>query len=151
MAAKPIPEGYHTVTPYLVVRDADKTIRFLEKAFGAEVAFEPLRRPDGKIVHVEVQIGDSRVMMADESKEHRAMPSILYVYVPNVDASYQLALAAGGKSNKEPQDQFYGDRTASVRDLSGNLWEIGTHQEDVSPAELKKRVDKMFKQGRKAA
>ena len=151
MAVKPIPEGYHSVTPYLVVRDADKTIKFLEKAFDAEVVFEPLRRPDGKIVHVEVKIGDSRVMMADETKEHRAMPAMLYVYVPNVDASYQLALAAGGKSSKEPQDQFYGDRTASVRDPSGNRWEIGTHQEDVSPAELKKRVDQMFKQGSKAA
>jgi uncharacterized glyoxalase superfamily protein PhnB len=151
MAVKPIPAGYHTVTPYLVVRDADRTIRFLEKAFDAEVVFEPLRRPDGRIVHTEIQIGDSRVMIAEENKEHKAKPSMLYVYVPNVDASYQLALAAGGKSSQEPEDQFFGDRTASVRDPSGNQWELATRVEDVSPAELKKRVDKMFKQGRRAA
>jgi uncharacterized glyoxalase superfamily protein PhnB len=142
MAVKPIPEGHHTVTPYLVVRGADKTIKFLKDAFGAELAFDPLKRPDGGILHAEIKIGDARVMMADAT----AMPSMLYVYVPNVDAVYQRAVKAGGKSMKEPADQFFGDRTASVKDPSGNHWEIGTHIEDLTPAELKKRAEAMFKQ-----
>jgi uncharacterized glyoxalase superfamily protein PhnB len=149
MAVKPIPAGYHTVTPYLVVRDADKTIKFLEDAFGAELAFDPLKRPDGGILHAELKIGDSRVMLSEGSEQNPARPAMLYVYVPNVDAVYQLAVKAGGKSLKEPADQFFGDRTAGVKDPSGNHWEIGTHIEDIAPAELKRRAAAMFKQQQK--
>ncbi len=149
MAVKPVPEGYHTVTPYLVARDAAKTIDFLKKAFGAETVME-MKRPDGKIMHAEVKIGDSRVMLADANEQHAAMPAMLYVYVSDVDAAYRKAVAAGGKATMEPKDQFYGDRTGTVTDPSGNHWEIGTHIEDVSPAEIKKRAEAMFKQGKAA-
>ena len=150
MAVKPIPEGYHTVTPYLVVRGADKTIEFLRKAFGAEMAFKPLKRPDGGILHAEVKIGDARVMLSDANEQHAAKTAMLYVYVPNVDAVYQRALAAGGKSKMEPKDQFYGDRTGSVTDPAGNHWEIATHKEDVSHAEIKQRAAAMLKRGQAA-
>jgi PhnB protein len=151
MAVKPIPEGYHSVTPYLVARGADKTIEFLKEAFGAEVVFDPLKRPDGTILHAEVKIGDSRVMLSEGTEQHKPMPTMLYLYVPDVDASYRQALAAGGTKMKDPTDEFFGDRTAGVKDPSGNHWEIATHKEDVSPQELKKRVETMFKQGSKAA
>ena len=146
MAVKPIPEGYHAITPYLVVRGAAKTIDFLKKAFGAEVVFDPLKRPDGTILHTEVRIGDSCVMVSDGGDEHQPMPCMLYLYVLDVDASYRQALAAGGTKMKEPQDQFFGDRTASVKDPAGNQWEIATRKEDVAPAELKRRAAVMFKQ-----
>ena len=146
MAVKPIPEGYHSITPYLIVRGADETIEFLKKAFGAQVVFDPLRRPDGKILHSEVKIGDSRVMLTEHTDQHKPQPAMLYLYVADVDAQYQRALSAGGQSIKEPIDQFFGDRTASVRDPAGNHWELGTHKEDVSPEELKRRVAQMFKQ-----
>jgi PhnB protein len=151
MAVKSIPEGYRSITPYLVVRGADKTIEFLKKAFGAEVVFDPLKRPDGTILHSEVKISDSRVMLSEGTDQHKPMPTMLYLYVPDVDASYRQALAAGGTKMKDPTDEFFGDRTAGVKDPSGNHWEIATHKEDVSPQDLKKRVETMFKQGSKAA
>ena len=146
MAVKPVPEGYHTLTPYLVVRGADKTIEFLKKAFGAEVPFEPMMRPDGKIMHADLKIGDSHVMISEASEQHPAMPCMVHVYVPNVDAVYQRAVAAGGMSSMEPADQFYGDRGSGVKDPSGNYWYIATHKEDVPMPELKKRADAMYKQ-----
>jgi uncharacterized glyoxalase superfamily protein PhnB len=146
MAVKPIPDGFHTVTPYLIVRGAAKEIDFLKKAFGAELAFEPMKRPDGLIMHAEVKIGDSRVMLGDASERAQPTQSMLHLYVPNVDAVFQRAVSAGGVSSMEPMDQFYGDRTGSVKDPSGNTWYIATHKEDVAPAELKKRADAMFKQ-----
>jgi uncharacterized glyoxalase superfamily protein PhnB len=146
MAVKPVPEGYHTLTPYLVVRGADKTIEFLKKAFGAEVPFEPMMRPDGKIMHADLKIGDSHVMISEASEQHPAMPCMVHVYVPNVDAVYQRAVAAGGMSSMEPTDQFYGDRGSGVKDPSGNYWYIATHKEDVPMPELKKRADAMYKQ-----
>ena len=110
MPVKPVPEGYHTATPYLVVKGADKTIEFLKKAFGAEPAFEPMTRPDGKIMHADLKIGDSHVMLGEASDQHPAMPGMVHLYVANVDAVYQRAVAAGGISAMEPTDQFYGDR-----------------------------------------
>ena len=151
MAVKSIPEGYHSVTPYLVVRGAEQTIDFLKKAFGAKVAFDPMKRPDGTILHTEVEIADSPVMIAEASDEHPPMPCMLYLYVADVDATYRQALAAGGTKMKEPEDQFFGDRTAGVKDPSGNHWEIATRKEDVTPQEIKKRAEQMFKQGSKAA
>jgi uncharacterized glyoxalase superfamily protein PhnB len=151
MAAKPIPDGYHTVTPYLVARGADKTIEFLKKAFGAEMSFEPMMRPDGKIMHADLKIGDSHVMISEASDQHPAMQCMVHVYVPNVDAVYQRAVAAGGVSSMEPSDQFYGDRSGGVKDPSGNFWHIATHREDVSMPELKKRAEAMYKHKGKAA
>lgn len=151
MAAKPIPDGYHTITPYLVVRGAAKTIEFAKQAFGAEFAFEPMKRPDGTIMHAELKIGDSRVMISDATEQHPATQSMLHLYVPNVDAIYQRAVAAGGTSAMEPSDQFYGDRGGSVKDPSGNHWYIATHKEDVAPQELKKRAEAHLKSQGQAA
>ena len=148
---KPVPQGYHTVTPYLVVDGAEKIIRFVKEAFGAQPVFEPMTRPDGKIMHAELKIGDSVLMLSESSERAQATSDMLYLYVPNVDAVYQKALKAGGKSLMEPMDQFYGDRSGSVMDPAGNRWFIATHIEDVSPAELKKRAAEFMKQQNKAA
>jgi uncharacterized glyoxalase superfamily protein PhnB len=152
MAAKvkPVPEGFHTITPYLVADGADKVIRFMKEAFGAQPLFEPMMRPDGKIMHAEFKIGDSVVMIADVSERAQATSDMLYLYVPNVDAVYQKALKAGATSLMEPADQFYGDRSGGVRDPAGNRWHIGTHIEDVAPAELKKRAAELAKQNKAA-
>src|SRR5215475_8923012 len=148
---KPIPEGYHTITPYLVVDGAEKIIHFLKEAFEAKTAFEPTMRPDGKIMHAELKVGDSMVMISDSSERAQATSVMLYLYVPNVDACYQKALKAGATSLMVPADQFYGDRSGGVMDPAGNRWHIGTHVEDVSPAELKKRATEFMKQQHKAA
>lgn len=146
MPVKSIPDDYHTVTPYLTVRGAAKVIDFLKQAFGAEPTLEPVKRPDGKIMHAEVKIGDSRIMIAEESEMAKATPSSLYLYVPNVDSAYQQAIKAGGKTTMEPMDMFYGDRSGCVKDPSGNSWTIATHKEDVAPQDLEKRAEAFFKQ-----
>jgi uncharacterized glyoxalase superfamily protein PhnB len=146
MAAKPVPDGYHTVTPYLTVRGAPKVIEFLKQAFDAEFTHEPTKRPDGSIMHAEVRIGDSRVMIGEENEMAKATTSSPYLYVPNVDSVYQRAVKAGGNSIMEPMDMFYGDRSGGVKDPSGNTWYIATHKEDVAPQELAKRADAFMKQ-----
>jgi len=146
MAAKPVPDGYHTVTPYLTVRNAPKVIEFLRQAFGAEISLEPIKRPDGTIMHAQVTIGDSRIMIADESEMAKATESSLYLYVPNVDSVYQRAVKAGGNTIMEPTDMFYGDRSGGVKDPSGNSWFIATHKEDVAPQELQKRAEAFMEQ-----
>jgi PhnB protein len=146
MTVKPIPDGHHSVTPYLTVRGAAKVIDFLEQAFDAKPTSEPFKGPDGKIIHAEIRIGDSPVMIAEESDIMKATPSALYVYVPDVDSTYRQAIKAGGKSTMEPADMFYGDRSGSVKDPSGNSWTIATHKEDVPPQEMKKRAEAFFKQ-----
>jgi len=148
---KPVPEGYHTLTPYLVVDGAERVIKFMKDAFGAQFVFEPMKRPDGKIMHAELRIGDSIVMISDASERAKATSAMLHVYVPNVDAVYQKALKSGGISVTEPADMFYGDRSGGVKDPAGNQWHIGTHVEDVSPAELKKRAAEFAKRQNKAA
>jgi PhnB protein len=148
---KPVPDGYHTLTPYLVVDGAERIIQFMKNAFGAQSVHEPMMRPDGKIMHAELKIGDSVVMIADASERAKATSAMLHVYMPNVDAVYQKALKAGGTSVMEPTDMFYGDRSGGVTDPAGNQWHIGTHVEDVSPAELKKRATEFMKQQSKAA
>jgi PhnB protein len=147
---KPIPDGFHTVTPYLIADGADKLIDFMQNAFGAEFDHEPAKRPDGKIMHATLRIGNSMVMVSESSEHTKATPVMLYLYVPNVDASYQKALKAGASSVMEPADQFYGDRSGGVRDAAGNRWFFGTHIEDVSPAEMKKRTAEFFKQNKAA-
>jgi PhnB protein len=146
MAAKPIPEGHHTVTPYLTVRGAAKVIDFLKQAFDAKITHEPLKRPDGTIMHAEVEIGDSRVMIADEGDMAKATSSSLYLYVANVDGVYQQAVTAGGTTIMEPMPMFYGDRCGGVKDPSGNSWMIATHKEDVAAQELAKRAEAFIKQ-----
>jgi len=139
MAVKAIPDGYHTVTPYLIVQGAGQLIDFLKLAFDAQET-ERITAPDGAIAHAEVRIGDSIVMMSDAGGERAPMPSGLYLYVNDTDAVYISALRAGATSIVEPADQFYGDRSAGVKDPVGNQWWIATHKEDVSPEELKRRA-----------
>jgi uncharacterized glyoxalase superfamily protein PhnB len=140
MAVSPIPAGFHSITPYLVVPGIAKLVEFLKQAFGAEETHPIMTRPDGTVMHAEMRIGDSRLMMGEPMGNFQAMPCMLYLYVPDVDAIYRRALAAGAVSLQEPADQFYGDRNAGVRDPSGNLWWIGTHKEDVPPEELRRRA-----------
>jgi PhnB protein len=141
MPVNPIPEEYHSVTPYLLVEDAEGLIEFLKATFGAE---ETGRIPgkDGKIGHAEARIGDSIVMLADASTSDsgQAMSAMVVVYTEDVDKTYQRALEAGASSLREPADQFYGDRNAGVRDAFGNHWWIHTHVEDVSPDEMARRM-----------
>jgi len=145
MAVNPIPAGHHTVTPYLVVRGAPQVIAYLQRAFNAEITHAPLKRPDGTIMHAEVKIGDSRVMIAEESQTAKAAPASLYLYVADVDSLYRQAIAAGGKTIMAPMDMFYGDRSGGVMDPAGNSWMIATHQEDVAPQELAKRAESFFR------
>ena len=135
---KPTPDGYHTVTPYLKVKGVAGLIDFLKQAFDA-VETERLLGPDGKVGHAEVRIGDSVVMMGEAPGD--PMPAMLYVYVDDADASYKRALEAGATSLAEPEDQFYGDRTAGVKDPFGNCWYVAERQEDVSPEELRRRAE----------
>lgn len=136
---KPIPDGFHSVTPYLIVEGVAGLIDFLKQAFDA-VEKERLPGPDGKVGHGEVRIGDSVVMMGEASGEWKPMPGAIYLYVNDTDATYKRALAAGATSLMEPSDQFYGDRNAGVKDPCGNMWWIATHKEDVSPEELTRRA-----------
>lgn len=148
MPAKPIPDGYHSLTPYLMVRDVDASIEFYRKAFGAELPGPGMKGPDGKTAHAELKIGDSRVMIGVNMGEASAPTDAmhLYLYVNDADATYRKALAAGAKSSVEMTDQFYGDRSGCVKDPDGHTWWIATHKEDLSQAELEKRSAEYFKQ-----
>jgi len=139
MPAKPIPEGYHSVTPYLIAANPAGLIDFLAAAFGGTVK-ERLDRPDGMVMHAEVRIGDSLVMTGAASAANPPQPATLHLYVADADATYRRALEAGATSVRAPTEQFYGDRTGGVRDPAGNTWWIGTHIEDFSPAELRTRA-----------
>jgi len=139
MPVQPIPAGYHTITPYLSVEGADKLITFLQAAFDAEEIMR-LPVPDGTIRHAEVRIGDSPLMMTDACDQMAATPCTIHLYVEDVDAMYRRALEAGATSVQEPQDMFYGDRTAGVKDPFGNHWYMATHIEDVSTEEVQRRM-----------
>ena len=140
MAVKPIPDGYHSVTPYLIVQGVAKLIDFLKLAFEAKET-ERMLGPDGKIMHAQVRIGDSIVMMGEPTGDFKPMPGSIYLYVNDTDAIYKRALEAGATSFMEPADQFYGDRNAGVKDPSGNIWFIATRKEDVPPEELTRRAE----------
>jgi uncharacterized glyoxalase superfamily protein PhnB len=135
----PIPQGFHTVTAYLVVPDAAKVMDFMQCAFGATERYK-MQGPDGAVAHDEMQVGDSVVMVGQSPDQTRTTHSMLYLYVPDVDSVYQKAVAAGGISVREPVDQFYGDRSGAVKDPGGNEWWIATHKEDVSSEEMKRRM-----------
>ena len=139
MAVKPIPEGYHTVTPYLVVKGASELVDFIKGAFGAR-EIHVMRGPKGEVWHGDLVIGDSHVMLGEANGPWPAMPASIYLYVPDCDATYGQALGAGGSSIQEPKTQFYGDRHAAVKDACGNTWWIATHVEDVPPQELERRA-----------
>jgi len=137
---KPIPDGYHSITPILMVDDAGKLIEFLKQAFGAREK-ERFTDPTGKIAHAEVTIGDSIVQLSDAMGEWKPIQVPLLLYVTDTDATYRRALKAGATSVREPMDAFYGDRTAGVKDFFGNSWWIATHTEDVSREELERRAE----------
>ena len=143
---KPIPDGYHTVTPYLIIKGASDAIEYYKKAFGATELFR--MDHEGKVGHAEIKIGDSPIMLADESPQLGykspttlgGSPVSIMIYVDDVDNTFKQAIAAGGKSEKPVQDQFYGDRSGTLKDPFGHVWHVATHKEDVSPEEMEKRM-----------
>lgn len=141
MAAKPKPDGYHTVTPFLNVKGTADLIDFLKNALGAEEVMR-MAGPGGVVIHAEVNIGDSRLMLS-EAMARPVSASSFYLYVNDVDAAYKRAIRAGATSESEPADQFWGDRMASLTDPFGNTWSIATHKEDPSPEEMAKRMAAM--------
>lgn len=141
------PDDYHSATPYLIVPGVMRLIMFLQDAFFAEITMSPIRRPDGSVMHAEVKVGDSGIMMAEPSSEWPAMPATIYLYVEDCDAAYQRALRGGGTSVMEPADQPHGDRFGGVKDPSGNIWWIATHKQDVSPIEARRRYEEAVKAG----
>lgn len=151
MAVQAIPEGYHSITPYLVVKEAAKAIEFYKKAFGAAEVMR-MDDPSGKIGHAELRIGDSHIMLADEYPEMKfrspesygGSPVSILLYVPDVDATTARAVENGAKLEREVKDQFYGDRMGQILDPFGHVWSIATHKEDVSVEEMKKRAAAMF-------
>jgi len=135
----PIPKGYHTVTPYLIVTGAGQLIEFLKQAFGAEEIYRSTL-PDGRIGHTELRIGDSMIELSEGNEQWKPMPCAIHLYVPDTDAVYRRAIEAGGVSLFEPSDMFYGDRSGGVADPSGNQWYIATRQEELTPEELARRA-----------
>ena len=147
MPVRPIPDGYHTVTPYLMVQGADKLIDFLKQAFDAEESFR-MAGPGGTVSHAEIRIGDSVVMIGEASGEWQPMPGVMHLYVTDTDATYKRALQTGATSLREPANQFYGDRSAGVKDPAGNHWWLATPIEDISPEELQRRAEALIMQQR---
>ena len=149
---RPIPDGYHSVTPYLIIKGASAAIDFYKKSFGA-VELMRMDGPDGTIGHAEIKIGDSPIMLADEFEQmgyrspvaYGGSPVSIMIYVQDVDAIFNQAIAAGGEIQKPLQNQFYGDRSGTLKDPFGHIWHVATHVEDVSPEERQKRMAAMSK------
>ncbi len=147
MPVKPIPEGYHSVTPYLIIDGATAALDYYKKVFGATEIMR-FDAPGGKIGHAEIKIGDSPIMLADECPERGyrspksfgGTPVSMMLYVTDVDAVFKHAVAAGAKIEQAVTNQFYGDRTGTIEDPFGHKWTVGTHVEDVSPEEMKRRM-----------
>jgi PhnB protein len=156
--ARPIPKGYQTVTPGVTIKGADAFITFCKKAFGAKVVTR-MAGPDGSVMHAELLIGTSHLMIGEEMPSWGATsaatlggtPVNLYVYVPNVDAAFKKVVNAGAKVVMPVTNQFWGDRMGAVTDPFGNKWTIATHVEDVSPREMKKRGEAWARQSQKPA
>jgi PhnB protein len=153
MAVKPIPEGYRRVTPYLVIKGASAAIDYYKKVFGATERGR-MDAPGGMVGHAELTIGDSIIMLADEfgemgfrsPKAIGGSPVSLVLYVENVDEVFKRAVEAGAKQLRPVENQFYGDRMGTLEDPFGHVWSIGTHVEDVSPEEMRRRSEEMMKQ-----
>jgi PhnB protein len=152
MAVNPIPEGYHTLTPYLTVKDAARAIEFYKKAFGAQER-GVMKGPDGKVMHAELKIGDSIVMLADEFPEYGSLSPQssggagmgLHIYVDGVDAAFDRAVKAGAQVEMPVSDQFWGDRYGKLKDPFGHKWSIATHTKDMSADEMKRNMDEAMK------
>lgn len=148
---RPIPEGYHSITPYIIVRDAKKAIEFYKNAFGA-IETVKMEAPDGRISHCELRIGDSVIMLADEFPKMGAVAPTeqagrafsLLIYVNNVDDVFHQAVAAGAKVIRNLENQFYGDRMGTVQDPFGHNWHLAQQVENVSPEEIKRRSEKIW-------
>lgn len=153
MKAKPIPQGYEGATPYLVCKDAKVAIEFYKAAFGARLVYQ-LHMPDGKVGHAEMKVGGGLVMLADEFPEWKCLSPVTIggsgsstlIYVEDVDAFFQKAVAAGAKVLQPLEDAFYGDRTCKLEDPSGHAWTFSTRMEDVSPEEMQRRLNAMCQQ-----
>ena len=149
-SVKPVPDGYHTVTPYLIIDGAARALEFYREAFGATELMR-MPGPNGRVMHAEMQIGDSRVMLADEFPDmgyrgpqaYGGTSVTLLLYVENVDAVFQQAVAAGAKVLRPLENQFYGDRSGTVGDPFGHIWSLASHVEDVSPEEMNARLAAM--------
>ena len=149
---QPVPQGFHTLTPHLIVLDADQAIEFYKRAFGAELVGGVARGPDGKVMHALLRIGDSNLMLNDEMPEYGALSPVsggsssvtIHIYTPDVDRAFERAIAAGGAVERAVQDQFYGDRSGTLRDPFGISWTIATHIEDVSEEEVNRRMAAMM-------
>jgi PhnB protein len=159
MSVKPVPEGYHTLTPFLTVRDAARAIEFYKQAFGAEVQGGVAKGPDGKVMHAELKIGDSVIMLSDEFPEFGALSPQssggagmgLHIYVDGVDAAFDRAVKAGAQVEMPVSDQFWGDRYGKLKDPFGHKWSIATHIKDMSDDEMKRSMDEaMQKMGKPA-
>ena len=138
MQVKYIPEGYHTITPYVVIQGLAKLITFLKEGFDA-IEIRKIDLPDGSVTHAELKIGDSMVMFSESKEGSPPRAASFYLYVKDTDMVYKKALDAGGISLMEPVDQYYGDRNAGIKDPSGNIWYIATHFEDLTSEELMER------------
>lgn len=146
-SVRAVPEGCQTVTPYLVVDNAQGLLEFIKNAFDGNVTFVT-KRDDDKIMHSTVTIGDSTLMISDTMEGMEAHTAMLYLYLENVDAVFQKAVKAKATSVREPMTEFYGDRAGAVKDEWGNIWWIATHVEDVDPQELERRTQKVMKEHR---
>jgi PhnB protein len=156
-AVRPIPEGYHTITPQLTCRDAARAIDFYKKVFGAEEIMR-MAGPDGKVMHAELKIGDSKFMLGEEMPgmavaptPGQIQPTSLFIYNEDVDTLYKRALQAGARENIAPSNMFWGDRYGKFTDPFGHQWGVATHVEDVAPDEMQRRGEEMTKQMAKAA
>jgi PhnB protein len=139
MTVKSIPDGYHTLTPFITAEDASGLLQFIETAFEGKVRFR-MDAPGGKIGHAEIEVGDSVIMVADPDERDTTAKAMLHLYVDDVDSVFQHAVAAGGTAESAPETHFYGDRSGTIRDGWGNRWYISTHVEDVTPEEMTKRM-----------
>jgi PhnB protein len=158
MPVKPVPEGYHTITPHLIVRDAARAIEFYKQAFGAKER-GVMKGPDGKVMHAELQIGDSIVMLADEMPEFGSRspqsiggsPTGLHIYTDNVDAAFDRAVKAGAQVEMPVMEQFWGDRYGKLKDPFGHSWSVATHVKDLSAEEMKRGMDEAMAKMAKTA
>jgi len=140
-----VPEGFHTITPYLVVDNAAGLIDFIQKAFDGKLTFIT-KEDDGKIMHATMKVGDSIIMISDTMEGTSAQTAMLYLYLENVDSVFKKAVQAKGITIHEPKNEFYGDRAGAIKDEWGNVWWISTHVEDVDPQELEKRAKQAQKE-----
>jgi len=146
MTTQPIPEGFHEVTPFLVVEDAAGLIEFIAMAFGGKERTR-VPGPDGKLMHAEVTIGGSTIMLSDRMEGQAPASAFLHLYLADVDEAFRRAISGGASELSAPQDQFYGDRTGTLKDSWGNTWAVATHIEDVSDEEISRRLEAMHQAG----